>query len=73
MKVEPYETRFGRVFPSRVLETVIGRIREDHDSQRVITEELRDLIPVHDEDLDEAMEVYGHCEDILADMEGGFQ
>lgn len=66
--MKPYETRFGRTLPTRALRAVVDRIKRDEDCQRIITEELRDFIPVHEDDLDEAMEVYGHCEE-LADEE----
>jgi len=53
-----YTTNYGTKITGRVLETIKERIKADHDWQRIITDELRDVIPVHDEDLDEANEVY---------------
>jgi hypothetical protein len=57
-----YTTSYGTKITSRVLETIKERIKADHDWQRIITDELRDVIPVHDEDLGEANEVYNFVE-----------
>ena len=57
-----YTTSYGTKITGRVLETIKERIKADHDWQRIITDELRDVIPVHDEDLGEANEVYNFVE-----------
>jgi hypothetical protein len=60
--MEAYTTSNGTKITGRVLETIKERIKADHDWQRIITDELRDVIPVHDEDLGEANEVYNFVE-----------
>lgn len=62
--MKPYTTRYGRTIPPRVLRRVVDRLKEHDDFHRIMQEELRDPIPVHDEDLDEAYEVMSHCRDI---------
>jgi hypothetical protein len=63
--MKPITTSWGRVIPSRVLEEIRSDIMDGVDWQRTITDHLRDLIPEHEEDQDEAMEVYNQVEDDL--------
>lgn len=62
-----YTTRHGREIPKRALREVVRRIRAGDDFQDIITDELREFIPEHDEDLDEATEVFNHCEELETD------
>jgi hypothetical protein len=63
--MKAYTTNYGTKITGRVLETMKERIKADHDWQRIITDELGDVIPVHDENLDEAMEVLNFVEDSI--------
>ena len=65
---KPYTTRFGTTIPPRILSDLIESIAAGTDWQRSITEHLRDTIPERDEDLEEAMEVYNHAEQILEEQ-----
>jgi hypothetical protein len=38
------------------------------DFQKSVTDHTRDLIPIHDEDYDEAMEVYGAAEEMYYEL-----
>jgi hypothetical protein len=61
----PITTSWGRVIPSRVLEDIRKDILDNVDWQRTITNHLRDLIPEHEDDCEEAMQVYNQVEDDL--------
>ena len=67
-KPAPYTTRFGTTISSRILSELMKSIAAGTDSQTSITDHLRDPIPPHDEDLDEAMEVYNHAEGLLEEQ-----
>lgn len=67
-KPAPYTTRFGTTISSRILSELMRSIAAGTDWQTSITDHLRDAIPTHDEDYDEAMEVYNHAEQILEDQ-----
>jgi hypothetical protein len=67
--MKAYTTNYGTKITGRVFETMKERIKADHDWQRIITDELGDVIPVHDENLDEAMEVLNFVEDSIHEEE----
>ena len=64
-----YTTSYGRTISARILGNVRRDILEGIDYQKTITDHLRDPIPVHDEDLDEANEVYNHVQALVDDEE----
>lgn len=66
---DDYVTDRGITVPKRVIQTIIERIRKEDDYQRILQEELRDLIPERDSDHDEAQDIYRYCESILEDFE----
>lgn len=65
--MKSYTTRYGTVIPGRILADVLEDIRNGVDYQRTITDHLRDPIPVHEDGLDEANEVYNHVQEIFED------
>lgn len=67
MKHEPYTTNYGTRIPGRVIGEVGADILAGVDYQKTITDHLRDLIPAHDEDLEEANEVYNYVESLIED------
>jgi hypothetical protein len=62
-----YTTTHGNTIPARAIRATIARLKQGDDWQRVATEELRDYIPEHDDDLSEANEVLSHCEQAIED------
>lgn len=66
--MKEYITTYGRVIPGYVLAAVKRDVLAGEDYQRTITNELREIIPVHAEDLEEAAEIYSHVEEQV-DME----
>jgi hypothetical protein len=62
MNIPPYTTCYGTTIPSRFLRAAAERILQGDDWQRIMNEELRDAIPQHEEDYDEANEVYNYIE-----------
>lgn len=67
MKHEPYTTNYGTIIPGRVIGEVGEDILAGVDYQKTQTDHLRDLIPAHDEDLEEANEVYNYVEGLIED------
>ena len=64
-EIEPYTTSRGTKISRRILCDLMESIRKGEDLQTAITDHLREIIPVHDDDLDEAMEVYNHAESVM--------
>ena len=64
-KIEHYTTTRGTEISQRILCDLMESIRKGEDTQRSITDHLREVIPVHDDDWDEAMEVYNHAESVM--------
>lgn len=64
-QIESYTTTRGTKISQRILRDLMDSISKGEDCQRSITDHLRDVIPVHDDDLDEAMEVYNHAESVM--------
>ncbi len=52
-----YTTSYGTVIPANVMRRVADRLKAGEDWQLVGEEELRDIIPQHDDDLSELNEV----------------
>jgi hypothetical protein len=67
MKHEPYTTKYGTIIPGRVIGEIGAEIYAGVDYQKTITDHLRDLIPDHDQDLEEASEIYGYVESLFED------
>jgi hypothetical protein len=59
-----FETSYGRVIPGAVMRKVARRMSNGEDWQRVAVDELRSLIPGHDDDLDELNEVLSEVEEM---------
>ena len=68
MKLAPFTTSYGRKISTGVLMSLMTDIRMGKDYQDSITNHLRDILPEHDDDLDEASEVYNHAETLLEDL-----
>ncbi len=66
--IEAFTTRYGTTIPARVIRDIIRDIVEGVDYQRTITDHLREFIPEHDDDLEEASEVYNHAEALAFDL-----
>jgi len=64
-RMKPYTTSRGTKISQRILCDLMDSISKGDDYQRSITDHLRDVIPVHDDDLDEANEVYNHVEAVM--------
>jgi hypothetical protein len=47
---------------------LLADIAKGVDSQKSVTDHTRDLIPVHEDDYDEAMEVYGAAEEMYYEL-----
>lgn len=67
--MKAFTTTKGRTIPPRVVLAVADRLHAGEDSQKVMTEELRDYIPEHEDDLDEANEVINHALEINAERD----
>lgn len=67
--MKTYTTRFNTIISPRILSDLMESIRAGEDTQDSITDHLRDVIPQHDEDFEEAMEVYNHVEQLIYDEE----
>jgi hypothetical protein len=63
--MEAYTTSNGTKIGTAILQRVYDDIVAGVDYQKTINDWLRDPIPVHDEDLDEANEVYNHVQDLV--------
>ena len=66
-------TTYGTTIPKRAIEAVCRRLKTGEDHQRIATEELRDFIPAHDDDLSEVSEVMNYCESLNDDEEWDVQ
>lgn len=67
--METYTTTHGTKIGVAILRRVYDDIIAGADYQKTINDFLRDPIPQHDEDLDEANEVYDHVQRIIDDAE----
>ena len=67
--MEPYTTTHGTKIGGSILRRVYDDIIAGVDYQKTINDWLRDPIPQHDEDLEEANEVYDHVQRIIDDGE----
>lgn len=67
MKHEPYTTNYGTIIPGRVIGEIGAEIYAGVDDQKTMNDHLRDLIPAHDDDLEEANEVYNYVEGLIKD------
>ena len=67
-----YTTAYGTLISQPILSELIESIRKGEDSQKSIVDHLRDGIPQHDNDLEEAMEVYNHAEGLLYEIDPDF-
>jgi DNA-directed RNA polymerase subunit RPC12/RpoP len=67
--MNPYTTTYGTVIAPGILRAVKADILGGVDHQKTITDHLRDPIPVHDEDHDEAVEIYDYVQSIIDDEE----
>jgi hypothetical protein len=65
--MEAYTTSNGTKIGTAILQRVYDDIVAGVDYQKTINDWLRDPIPVHDEDLDEANEVYNHVQELVDD------
>ena len=65
--MDNYTTTYGTVITPGILRAVKADILGGVDYQKTITDHLRDLIPAHDEDLEEANEVYNYVESLVED------
>ncbi len=48
--MKTYTTRFNRTIPAHVMQTVRDRVHNLDDWQTIMTDELRDYIPEHEDD-----------------------
>lgn len=62
-----YTTSYGRTIPAKIIQELINDIQKGVDFQRSINDHLCDIIPKHENDLDEATEIYNHAEEIYYD------
>jgi predicted nucleic acid-binding Zn ribbon protein len=67
--MNPYTTNYGTVIAPGILRAVKADILGGVDHQKTLNDYLRDPIPQHEEDLDEANEVYNHVESIIGEEE----
>jgi hypothetical protein len=67
MNTKSYTTSYGTTIPAKVMSDLIADIAAGVDLQRSANDHIRDLIPVHEHDWDEAMEAYNHAEEIFWD------
>jgi DNA-directed RNA polymerase subunit RPC12/RpoP len=63
--MDNYTTTYGTVIAPGVLRAVKADILGGVDHQKTLNDYLRDPIPVHDEDHDEAVEIYDHVQSIV--------
>lgn len=64
-RIEPFITSYGTKIDSKRLSDIIRRIKRGESEQNIITEELRSLLPLHEQDIDEAYEIYDYCFDLV--------
>lgn len=69
MNMEPYTTTYGTKISTRILHHVYDDIIAGVDDQKTLNDWLRDPIPEHAEDMEEAYEVYSHVEYLINDAE----
>jgi len=67
--MDNYTTTYGTVIAPGILRAVKADILAGVDYQKTITDHLRDPIGVHEDDLEEANEIYNHVESIIDDEE----
>ena len=67
--MDNYTTTYGTVIAPGILRAVKADILGGVDYHKTLNDHIRDPIPQHDEDLDEANEVYNHVESIIDDEE----
>lgn len=68
-RIEPFTTAYGTKIESTTLIEIIRRIKNRDEHQAIITEVLRTVLPEHDNDIDEAYEVYDYCQDFVDEEE----
>jgi hypothetical protein len=64
-RIESFTTTYNTKIDTTVLSEVIRRIKSQDDPQNIIVEELREALSVHDNDIDEAYEIYDYCQDLV--------
>ena len=57
-----YTTTYGRTIGSAILQHIYDDIIAGVDHQKTLNDLIRDPIPQHDEDFEEASEVYDHVQ-----------
>lgn len=62
---ETYTTRYGTTIPASTLRKIRHDVLNGVDYQQTETDHLRDLIPEHDQDMDEASEVISYVESLM--------
>lgn len=67
--MKPYTTTYGTVIAPGILRAVKADILGGVDYDKTLNDYLRDPIGVHEDDYEEANEVYNHVESIIADEE----
>jgi hypothetical protein len=66
MKIQTdYKTSYGTTIPASTLRKIRQDILDEVDYQKTQTDHLRDLIPSHDEDTEEANEIMNHVERLM--------
>ena len=68
MNIKPYTTSHGTKISATILRYIYDDIIAGVDDQKTVNDWLRDPIPQHDEDLEEANEVYDHVESLVDDV-----
>lgn len=63
MEHTPFTTSYGRTIAAHRMRVVTDRLYSGEDWQSVGTEELRDMIPEHPEDLSELNEILSEAEE----------
>lgn len=66
---KPFTTSRDSVIPGSAMARVEERIRKLEDWELILNEELREHIPEHADDLEEAWEAYRECELRIEDEE----
>jgi DNA-directed RNA polymerase subunit RPC12/RpoP len=67
--MKPYTTNYGTVIAPGILRAVKADILGGVDYQKTLNDYLRDPIGVHEDDFEEANEVYNHVQSIIDDEE----
>lgn len=55
--MKPFTTSYGTTITAATMQRVVDRTLAGEDWERILNEEIRDPIPEHDDDMEEAMEV----------------